>query len=360
MNKLVLPVALLLMTATGAPAFALDDAAAKVVMEKAVDLYIRPAYKDFHQKAAALAAETAKLCEAPSEAALKTVNARFADTIESWGRIEILRDGPVMQENRFERILFFPDRKSTGLKQVQALIANPDESATDPQALKGRSVAMQGLGAFEYVFFGSYPEGVVAEKNSFRCRYGLAIAKNVEAIGGELDAAWNKPGGIQDDWKHPSADNPVYRDNGEAIQALIGLHVNGLEMVRDKRIKLFYRGKGEKVSPKAAIFWRSGNTARALAANIDGLGTLWKVSDMGALLPEDVRSLADSAGFDYRTAVAALRKLDPPTAEALNDKKYLARLDFIEFTLKDAIKRVNNDVGGAVGLGAGFSFSDGD
>jgi len=191
-------------------------------------------------------------------------------------------------------------------------------------------------------------------------RYGLAIAKNVEAIGGELDTAWNAPGGIQDDWKHPSADNPVYRDNGEAIQALIGLHVNGLEMVRDKRIKLFYRGKGAKVSPKAAIFWRSGNTARALAANIDGLGTLWKVSDMGALLPEDVRSLADSAGFDYRTAVAALRKLDPPTAEALNDKKYLARLDFIEFTLKDAIKRVNNDVGGAVGLGAGFSFSDGD
>ena len=34
--------------------------------------------------------------------------------------------------------------------------------------------------------------------------------------------------------------------------------------------------------------------------------------------------------------------------------------DFIEFNLKDGMTRIDSDVGGAIGLGAGFSFADGD
>ena len=360
MIKSALPLTLLLLTASAVPAAALDEAAAKAVMAKAVDLYIRPAYADFHNKASALSAETAKLCATPSQDRLKAVNARFADTIEAWGKVEIIREGPVLEQNRFERVLFYPDRKSTGLKQVQALIAAPDESVTDPKALKDRSVAIQGLGAFEYVFFGSYPEGVVADKQSFRCRYGLAIARNVESIGGELEAAWNAPDGIAYAWKNPSADNPVYRTGAEALQALIGLHVHGVEMVRDQRVKPFYKGRGQKISPNAALFRRSGNTIRAMTANVEGLARLWQVSDMGSLLDEDQRASAGSVLFDYKAAAAAIKKLAAPTAETLRDLKYLAKLDFIDFTLKDAIARINNDVGGAVGLKAGFSFADGD
>jgi uncharacterized protein len=48
----------------------------------------------------------------------------------------------VVEENRLERILFFPDRKGTGLKQVQATLAASDETATDVAALSGKSVAM--------------------------------------------------------------------------------------------------------------------------------------------------------------------------------------------------------------------------
>ena len=232
MNKFVLPLALMI-AAPAASGFALDDTAARSVMTKAVDLYIRPAYKDFHDKAAALSVETAKFCATPSEDELKQVGARFADTIDSWGRAEIIREGPVLEENRFERVLFYPDRKSTGLKQVQALIASEDETVTDAGALKTKSVAIQGLSAFEYVFFGSYPESVASQPNGFRCRYGLAIARNVEGIGGELQAAWDAPDGIQAQWKTPSADNPVFRSSSESIQALIGIHVHGLEMVRD-------------------------------------------------------------------------------------------------------------------------------
>lgn len=342
------------------PALALDEAKAKQVVANAVDGYIRPAYKAFHIQATALVDVTQKFCADPSDNGLKAVQAGFADTVASWGHIEFLREGPVMQENRLERILFYPDRKSTGLKQVRALIADPDESVTDAANLKTRSVAIQGLGAYEFLFYGDYPEGIVGEKDSFRCRYALAIAKNVETIAGEVQAAWDAPDGVAKNWKNPSPDNPIYRDGKEAASAIIGVAVHGIEMVRDQRIEHFYKNRDSKVSPKLAVYWRSGLTMTALAANVDGLDKFWKAADMGQLLADDAHSLADSAGFDLHAAHGALIKMEQPTAERLADDKYLDRLDFVGFNLKDAVARIDGDVGGAIGLGAGFSFADGD
>jgi hypothetical protein len=360
MRKIALLLSPLLMLGTIAPAFALDSVAARAVMTKAVDLYIRPAYADFHAKASTLARETGKLCMTPTEAELQVVGERFGDVVEAWAKVEIIREGPVLAQNRFDHILFYPDRKSIGLKQVQAAIAAPDEALTDPKTLRERSVAMQGLGAYEYVFFGSYPESVVSGKNSFRCRYGLSIALSLEAISGELDAAWSDPKGISNDWKNPSATSAVYRTEAEAVQALIGIHVHGIDMVRDQRFKPFYNGRDQRVLPNAALFRRSGNTIRAISANVEGLSTLWQVSDMGSLLSADQRPAASAVQFDYKAALAAIRKLPPPNAETLRDDKYLRKLDFIEFTLKDAMTRIDADIGAAVGLKAGFAFADGD
>lgn len=360
LRRLVLGLSIVTSAVAAGPAAALDEAAARKVMANAVDGYIRPAYADFHAKTTAMAKTTEAFCKGTSEPGLEAVQARFADTVESWGRIEFLRLGPVMEENRLERILFYPDRKSTGLKQVRALLAKPDESVTDAGSLKRRSVAMQGLGAFEFLFFGSYPEAIVAEKNGFRCRYGLAIARNVEAIAGELQSAWDAPDGVARDWKALSADNAVFRDDKEAVAALIGVAVHGLEMVRDQRIAHFYKGKGGKVSPRLAVYWRSGLTIRALNSNVKGLAQLWKVADLALLLAPDARSLSESVSFDLKAAADALASLQQPAAERLADPKYRAKLDFIEFNLKDAMVRIDSDVGGAVGLGAGFSFADGD
>jgi predicted lipoprotein len=358
--RLILGLTILVSFLSQGPVAAFDKAQASKVMSNAVDGYIRPAYAEFHSKASALAKTTEAFCAATSDDGLKAVQASFADTVESWGRIEFIRLGPVLDENRFERILFYPDRKSTGLKQVQALLASPDETVTDAPGLKSRSVAVQGLGAFEFLFFGSYPEGIVGEKNGFRCRYGLAVARNVESIAAELQSAWDAPDGVARDWKSPGAANPVYRDDKEAVSALIGIAVHGLEMVRDQRIAHFYKGKGLKVSPKLAVYWRSGLTMKALKANADGLAKFWVVTDIASLLDKDAHSLSESASFDLKSATSALAKLEQPTADRLADAKYLDKLDFIEFNLKDAMIRIDSDVGGAIGLGAGFSFADGD
>ena len=360
MKNWILPAGLAMALLAPQLAFAADSTAERTVMEKAVTGFIQPAYEQFHLAATALTIETSHLCAEPSQEQRQKMDAAFRDLTSSWAHAEIVRLGPVLEKNRFERILFYPDRKSIGLKQIQALLAEPDEDVTDPLKLVGKSVAIQGIGAFEYIFYGSQADKALAEPHNYACRYGLAVAQNIEGIAETLDAAWHDPEGVAKHWMQPSDDNPVYRTYDEAIGGLIGVEVHGLEMVSDQRIGAFYKGRDLKMSPKSALLWRSNSTMPMVAANIDALAELWKVSDIATLLPEDARSLSESALFVLKSARSAATKLDQPTEERLKDEKYLGKLDFIELNLRDAIMRIDKDVSAAIGLGAGFSFSDGD
>lgn len=131
--SLFLPLSLLCLTIAAVPATAqegeaplpsiLDEAALPGVMAKAVDDFIIPGYRNLSRATSTLAATSAALCAEPSDAALQSTRAALADVVQTWSQIEIIRLGPALEENRFERFLFYPDRKSTGLKQVQAILA---------------------------------------------------------------------------------------------------------------------------------------------------------------------------------------------------------------------------------------------
>ncbi|MBB1249348.1 imelysin family protein [Rhizobium sp. G21] len=146
-----------LMAPLASPALAVDDAVARKIMVDAVDGYIRPSYHALEDAAHTLAEDTARFCAAPGDEGLNDLKARFGDLVEAWARIEIVREGPVLGNNRYERILFYPDRKSTGQKQVQKILADPDASDLDAAGLAGKSVAVQGLGAYELTFSDARP-----------------------------------------------------------------------------------------------------------------------------------------------------------------------------------------------------------
>lgn len=342
----------------------LDEAALPGVMAKAVDDFIIPGYRDLSRATAVLSDASAALCATPSDATLEATRSAFANVVGKWSTIEIVRLGPALEQNRFERFLFYPDRKSTGLKQVRAILAKGDESATAAENLKAKSVAVQGLGALEYVLYGTGAEALAGKDGRFRCRYGHAIAQNLDAIAGALLAEWERPDGIQAAWKNPGPDNPLFRDNKEAATELLGILVHSVEMVRDQRLRPFHAGmvdgKPGKGRPKLAIYWRSGNTMPSISANFRGLQTLFDSAGMEDLLPADSRSIAGSVTFLLKTLSAAADRVDGPIDASLADDEKRATLDFIALNTADLLDRLNRDFGGAIGLGAGFSFADGD
>ncbi|MCF3640784.1 hypothetical protein LXM94_12480 [Rhizobium sp. TRM95111] len=343
-----------------APAAALNQAAIPKVLERAVDGFIRPGYRDLKTATAGLGNAMQALCVTPSDATLEAARNGFDAVVARWSHIEIVRVGPALEANRFERFLFYPDRKGTGLKQVQALLAKPDESATVAANLKGKSVAMQGLGALEFVLFGTGSETLVQDAAGFRCRYGAAVAGNLDVVAGELSAAWEQPDGVQSAWKHPGPDNPVYRDDGEAVAGLLGILVHGVEAVKDQRLRAFYPGPGERTRPKSAIYWRSANTFPSIAGNVEGIRDLWQAAGMAELLDEDARSLAGSIEFLERSIIRMARSIDSPVEQFVDTPDGQAKLDYLVLNTNDLLERLNRDYGGAVGLGAGFSFADGD
>ncbi len=350
----------LLLALASAPAGAVDAGKAGKVLARAVDEAILPGYSAFAEKTAGLSKAMQALCDAPSTENENAARAAFTETLKAWGPVEIIRSGPALEKNRFERVLYYPDRKGIALKQVQAILSKKDESATKEETLATKSVGVQGLGALEFVLYGTGHEVLATEKATHRCRYGAAIAGNLNGIAGEFVSAWKAPGGIGDNFKKPGPANPLFRTEQEAVTELLGVMVHGAEMVRDQRIRAFYGEKDIKPNPRQAIFWRSGSTWTMLGADMAGLLDFWKKAGMNDLLADDQRSVGTSIEFVMKSLKRATGTITPDIEAALSKPEERAKLDFVMLNSRDLIKRLSDDYGKSLGLGAGFSFSDGD
>lgn len=343
-----------------APAIAAEPPGAAAMVQGAIEGYVLPAYVSFTSKADALGDTVDALCTAPSPARLAAARAAFTATAGAWSRVELVRFGPVTEENRLERVLYWPDRRSTGLKQVQAILAGAEASAAVPASLAGKSVAVQGLGALEFVLFGTGSDDLAAAAG-FRCAYAAAISGNVAAIAATLDAAWTGGAGAAGLWATPGPDNPLYRDGGEALGELLDTMIHGMELVRDVRINGFLGEEAAGDKPKQALFWRSGETIASLRGNLASIDGLLEASGMSGHLPEDRRWIVGSARFELGNADRTLAGLEGlPMADILADPDLRAKLDYVRLVTSSLSDVIGRQLSAEFGLTVGFSSLDGD
>ncbi|RWB59865.1 imelysin family protein [Mesorhizobium sp.] len=330
------------------------------VIGQAIDGFVRPAYASLDDRATSLTKTMHQLCASPSGQNLEAARSDFSATVEAWSVAEIIAFGPVKENNRLERMLYWPDRKSIGLRQVQATLAAKDPSATDPAQLAVKSVAMQGLGALEYVLFGDGAETLAKKDDPYRCAYGAAVAGNIEAIAGEVRDAWNKPDGFASLWANPGPKNPLYRDGTEAVTELVGVFINELDMIRDVRLKGFLGAKPDADKPKQAIYWRSQNTATSLAGNLSGIDRLFQASKLGDALPADARWMAESIHIQLDNGVATAKSVNGPIDKALADPALRGKLEHFALITSSLSTLIGTRMTAEFGLTAGFSSLDGD
>ncbi|MEP9387013.1 imelysin family protein [Mesorhizobium sp. KR9-304] len=329
------------------------------IVKGAIDGFVRPGYAAFHRATSSLMAAEKDLCAAPSQTTLDAARKSYGATVDAWSRIEIIRFGPVTEQNRLERVLFWPDRKGTGLRQVQAALASSDPTAADAKQLAGKSVAMQGLGALEFVLYGTGSE-VLAAGDGYRCSYGAAIAGNLDAIAAELDAAWAAPDGFARIWANPSTENPLYRDGTEALTELMDVLVTGTELVRDVRLGGFLGKEAKDDKPRLALFWRSGKTVDALAGNLAGMKALLEASKLAGALPADQAWMGKEALFEFSNAANAAAAAQGPIAGVLADPERRGKLAYFGLVTSSLSNIFGTQMSGTLGLTAGFSSLDGD
>ncbi len=204
------------------------------VARNAVEQHIRPGYKRLADATAALNESLKAFCADQQEASLAAAKQAYADAVTAWGRIEHLRFGPIMEDHRYERIVFWPDPKGIGSTQVSRAMSKNDPTLISPESLGKKSVALQGLTALEQVLYGR--TGLLGQKTGFRCQYAMAIGANLAAIAAAVDSAWNAPDGYCRLMLNPGADNPVYMQPGEVTQELVMAYATGLLSVRNLKI----------------------------------------------------------------------------------------------------------------------------
>lgn len=96
-----------------------------------------------------------------------------------------------------------------------------------------------------------------------------------------------------------------------------------------------------------------------MTANLEGLRTLWQKAGMAELLPPDKQPIAASIDEDFKSLLDSVPKLNPDIDVATSDAEK-AKLDTLLAESRDLITRISDEYGAAIGLSAGFSFSDGD
>ncbi|HTM79207.1 MAG TPA: imelysin family protein [Devosia sp.] len=350
----------LLFAVIAAPALAQLTTTPTEVLRGAVNNVIRPAMADFEAKADALSRAMEQLCVTPSLTSLSAADAAFADAALTFGRIEAIRVGPLMAQNRAERLLFWPDRKGIALRQVQAILAEQDESATSPDTLRSKSVAVQGLTALEFVLYGTGFDTLTSADGGFRCRYGLAIAESIAKVADELATAWAAEDGIALHLMQPSAEFIDYRTPIEAQEELVGILAHGIEAVRDTRLNPFLAKGDAAAKPKLALFWRSGLTEPMLRANIEGLQTLFALSGIAGGVPAGQADLPVAITAEFAKAHAALALVTDPVETAVADPAQAQALAEVVSATQQLGALIGEQLSAALGLSVGFSSLDGD
>lgn len=285
----VLPFLTVLLVMTVAPGRAASpEEILNQLADRSIHGHIQPAYKKLADESGRLKAEVKQLCSAPGEEQLEKVRAQFRRMVLAYAGIEHIQFGPVADEYRFERLAYWPDRKGRGLRAVQRVLREFDETVWEPEALSEKSVAIQGLTALEYLLYGKGREVLTDEgsSNTFRCRYAYSIAINVHHIAKALVAGWQDEAPIVKALMNPAPEHAVYRNRQEVVLEFYKVVTTGLQRIHDLKMSPLLGADAAHAKPRRAQFWRSGMTVDVLRQNLKRVEDFVVVSGFRDLLPK--------------------------------------------------------------------------
>ncbi len=236
------------------------------VAQAMVERHIQPTYANLLAALGKLRAAT-DACTGNANFDYGKVKSAFAETVLAWGRAAHLTFGPMAQENRYERIYFWLDRKGIARRQVVRALRNAPVGYTKAAELGTRSIGVQGLPAFELLMV--TPRRAGADP-AFKCGYARAIVANVAQIVGDVAAAWGDDGLWTKRFLSTGPKNSYFLKQEETTFLLARTYLQQVGRVRDVE---FLRPMGFAVRGRVlrGPFARSDLTMPFLSARIAGL-----------------------------------------------------------------------------------------
>jgi len=327
------------------------------IIKQFVTGFAAPAYQGFYKAADQYNAVLSDHCNEGS--GLVELDQAFEKLVLKWSRIEVIRLGPIREENRLERLFFWPDTRSRVSKHTSALLGKGLEGKT---AFSARSIAVQGLPALEYVQYGTARQDLERREDN-SCMLAKEIAANILEISRELNENWSLDGAFTQILLHASEKNDRYRNKGEVLQEILKSVSEMTELLATSKVS-GPLGKGiGKSKHKRAPFWRSGLTLASFQENSRAIADLYRLSGFEMLLTEENQGLGAALAFEIRQVektLLDLQKTKTDLKDLLAEKETYEKLAYIRFPLLGANRILKEDYPQATGLSIGFNSLDGD
>ncbi|WP_157828346.1 imelysin family protein [Enterovibrio nigricans] len=293
----------------------------------------------FLQDASLLAKSTNRFCDTDSEPSqIESTKQAWVEAMKAWAPLQGTNVGNEKATSLSWQIQFYPDKKNTTGRQLSRLIKKGGPYSVD--SLSTESVAVQGLGAMEWLLFDSANTIHVKEN----CRLMTVVAGKIVSSAEALTASW--------------AVNP-WRDAEEKQRDTDALRLIAAKLATTMKAIELPMGKPGYPKPYQAQAWRSQQSLTVLRASVVHLQRLYAQTLEPILIANAHTELANCLTQHWEAAVESIP--DGEGLKALLESKegyrslimVLNNLEYINIALDD-------EAGPALGMIVGFNSTDGD
>lgn len=292
---------------------------------------------------------------------LDPIRTAYAATANAFSTIELLRVGPLLDNNRQNRLFYWPDPRRAGERQLRSLLT-ADPATLTADSMSERSVAVQGLPALERLLYGRLSDELASASSDSdtvqrHCAAIVAISGNVAALSAELAAEWQADDGIARKLASPQAADTLFRSTDEVVRSVLTQLAGGLDVMID--VKLAPMLDSEPPRRGSSPFRSSALTPVNLLGNLSSMRTLAIES-----------GLAESAGleaeldFEFRIARNHLtewsRSLPSGSWPNVLADDEASLLRALHSTLSSIRRTINERLAPSLGIRTGFNAEDGD
>ena len=298
------------------------------------------------------------LCSAPSGAALETARQSWLDARASWMMTEAMWFGPVM-DRRSIRLL---DWSPTDVSGIDALLA---ERRTFTATQVGETLAsnLRGLGAIEYVLFGS-DSLANPDESGPHCSYLTALT---EVAHEETDA-------VLSEWLDGTDRRPPYKDfftgrgsasviSSEAVAEVVRTQVFFIRDTVDMRLASAFGLRGDAPDFSMVPGTAADNGLQDLRHEMLGMQTIYEGrGEEGLGISALVRPLSEDTDkrlrYQFQAAIEAIESVEGPLSVAIRERP--EQVNAVYESLSNVQITVSTEVVSLLGVSVGFTDTDGD
>ncbi|MDR9825575.1 imelysin family protein [Vibrio sp. FNV 38] len=277
-----------------------------------------------------------------AQKSIELARQQWTHVMSAWMRLQGQQRGPDLAIERYWQVQFYPDKKDTTGRKMRHL--REHSSAWSVEELADQSVAVQGVGAIEWLLF---DESSWLSHSEIDCQNGVAITQSLNKNTDWIAKQWQA-------YTFDSMDEQVW---ASVYLALINSQLD----YAMKKMSLML-GKPGKSKPYFAEAWRSQTSVGFIKTNLQAVSDLYLASGQGLdshLRGRGESELADkvslSLGYLISTWPANVKE-----HEMLNDKSGYQELLGLYNQISYVHYLLTEPVAQSLGVVVGFNSTDGD